>query len=78
MYHHIRFNNISVVCLFVLSRVVEEAQSSPVAVEEISVSFFSLLQNILRAEVLSTTSTVRSLTSPVTKLLSLHPRGSFT
>uniref|UniRef100_A0A3P8VPC7 Nuclear factor related to kappaB binding protein n=1 Tax=Cynoglossus semilaevis TaxID=244447 RepID=A0A3P8VPC7_CYNSE len=36
----------------------EEAQSSPLAVEEISVSFFSLLQNILRAEVLSTTSTL--------------------
>lgn len=36
--------------------VVEESQSSPVTVEEIAVSFFSLLETILRTETLSTTS----------------------
>ncbi|XP_047463179.1 nuclear factor related to kappa-B-binding protein isoform X2 [Mugil cephalus] len=36
--------------------VVEECQSSPVTVEEIAVSFFSLLENILRAENLASTS----------------------
>ncbi|XP_046876511.1 nuclear factor related to kappa-B-binding protein isoform X1 [Hypomesus transpacificus] len=34
----------------------EEAQSSPVMVEEIAVSFFSLLENILRLECLASTS----------------------
>uniref|UniRef100_A0A7N8XJE4 Nuclear factor related to kappa-B-binding protein n=1 Tax=Mastacembelus armatus TaxID=205130 RepID=A0A7N8XJE4_9TELE len=36
--------------------IVEESQSSPVTVEEIAVSFFSLLENILRAENLTSTS----------------------
>ncbi|XP_018547174.1 nuclear factor related to kappa-B-binding protein isoform X1 [Lates calcarifer] len=36
--------------------IVEECQSSPVTVEEIAVSFFSLLENILRAEPLASTS----------------------
>ncbi|XP_068600571.1 nuclear factor related to kappa-B-binding protein [Brachionichthys hirsutus] len=36
--------------------IVEECQSSPVIVEEIAVSFFSLLENILRTETLSSTS----------------------
>ncbi|KAM9332128.1 nuclear factor related to kappa-B-binding protein isoform 1-T4 [Pholidichthys leucotaenia] len=36
--------------------IVEECQSSPVAVEEIAVSFFSLLESILRAEGLASTS----------------------
>ncbi|XP_028278120.1 nuclear factor related to kappa-B-binding protein [Parambassis ranga] len=36
--------------------IVEECQSSPVIVEEIAVSFFSLLENILRAEGLASTS----------------------
>ncbi|XP_030294669.1 nuclear factor related to kappa-B-binding protein [Sparus aurata] len=36
--------------------IVEECQSSPVMVEEIAVSFFSLLENILRTEHLSSTS----------------------
>uniref|UniRef100_A0A8C5F0M5 Nuclear factor related to kappa-B-binding protein n=1 Tax=Gouania willdenowi TaxID=441366 RepID=A0A8C5F0M5_GOUWI len=36
--------------------IVEEYQSSPVLVDEIAVSFFSLLENILRAECLCTTS----------------------
>ncbi|XP_030010505.1 nuclear factor related to kappa-B-binding protein isoform X2 [Sphaeramia orbicularis] len=35
---------------------VEECQSSPIVVEEIAVSFFSLLENILRAEHLASTS----------------------
>uniref|UniRef100_A0A665UUY1 DEUBAD domain-containing protein n=1 Tax=Echeneis naucrates TaxID=173247 RepID=A0A665UUY1_ECHNA len=35
--------------------IVEECQSSPVAVEEIAISFFSLLENILRAENLAST-----------------------
>ncbi|MEQ2217240.1 hypothetical protein XENOCAPTIV_000650, partial [Xenoophorus captivus] len=35
--------------------IVEEAQSSPVAVEEITASFFSLLENIFRAEGLAST-----------------------
>ncbi|XP_019941400.2 nuclear factor related to kappa-B-binding protein [Paralichthys olivaceus] len=35
--------------------IVEECQSSPVAVEEIAVSFFSLLENILRTETLAST-----------------------
>ncbi|XP_040907751.1 nuclear factor related to kappa-B-binding protein isoform X2 [Toxotes jaculatrix] len=38
--------------------IVEECQSSPVTVEEIAVSFFSLLENILRAENLASTSTL--------------------
>lgn len=41
-------------------RIVEETQSSPVVIEEIAICFFSLLENILRAENLSTTSTVRN------------------
>lgn len=41
-------------------RIVEESQSSPVVIEEIAISFFSLLENILRAENLSTTSMVRN------------------
>ncbi|KAM9728335.1 nuclear factor related to kappa-B-binding protein isoform 1-T1 [Menidia menidia] len=36
--------------------IVEECQSSPAAVEEIAVSFFSLLENILRTEALASTS----------------------
>ncbi|XP_070773578.1 nuclear factor related to kappa-B-binding protein [Enoplosus armatus] len=36
--------------------IVEESQGSPVSVEEIAVSFFSLLETILRAENLSSTS----------------------
>lgn len=36
----------------------EESQSSPVTVEEIAVSFFSLLESILRAENLASTSMV--------------------
>lgn len=36
--------------------IVEETQSSPVVIEEIAISFFSLLENILRAENLTTTS----------------------
>ncbi|XP_068188139.1 nuclear factor related to kappa-B-binding protein [Antennarius striatus] len=36
--------------------IVEECQNSPVIVEEIAVSFFSLLENILRAETHSSTS----------------------
>nr|XP_046266835.1 nuclear factor related to kappa-B-binding protein [Scatophagus argus] len=36
--------------------IVEECQSSPVLVEEIAVSFFNLLENILRAENFSSTS----------------------
>ncbi|XP_058483203.1 nuclear factor related to kappa-B-binding protein isoform X2 [Solea solea] len=36
--------------------IVEECQSSPVTVDEIAVSFFSLLENILRAEILASTS----------------------
>ncbi|XP_076606189.1 nuclear factor related to kappa-B-binding protein isoform X2 [Chaetodon auriga] len=36
--------------------IVEESQSSPVTVEEIAVSFFSLLENILRADSLCSTS----------------------
>ncbi|XP_044079573.1 nuclear factor related to kappa-B-binding protein isoform X2 [Siniperca chuatsi] len=36
--------------------VVEESQSSPVSIEEIAVSFFSLLETILRAENLASTS----------------------
>ncbi|XP_035035005.1 nuclear factor related to kappa-B-binding protein [Hippoglossus stenolepis] len=36
--------------------IVEECQSSPVAVEEIAVSFFSLLESILRTETLASTS----------------------
>uniref|UniRef100_A0A3Q1FGT0 Nuclear factor related to kappa-B-binding protein n=1 Tax=Acanthochromis polyacanthus TaxID=80966 RepID=A0A3Q1FGT0_9TELE len=38
--------------------IVEECQSSPVIVEEIAVSFFSLLENILRAECLASTLTL--------------------
>ncbi|KAM3601807.1 uncharacterized protein V6R79_019141 [Siganus canaliculatus] len=38
--------------------IVEEPQSSPVVVEEIAVSFFNLLENILRAENLLSTSTL--------------------
>lgn len=41
-------------------RIVEESQSSPVTVEEIAVSFFSLLETILRAENLASTSMVRT------------------
>ncbi|KAF7670275.1 hypothetical protein LDENG_00299840 [Lucifuga dentata] len=36
--------------------IVEECQSSPVVVEEIAISFFSLLESVLRAETLSSTS----------------------
>ncbi|AWP00096.1 putative nuclear factor related to kappa-B-binding protein isoform 2 [Scophthalmus maximus] len=36
--------------------IVEECQSSPVTVEEIAISFFSLLENILRTENLASTS----------------------
>lgn len=39
-------------------RIIEETQSSPAIVEEIAISFFSLLENILRTENLSTTSMV--------------------
>uniref|UniRef100_A0A3P8U6R5 Nuclear factor related to kappa-B-binding protein n=1 Tax=Amphiprion percula TaxID=161767 RepID=A0A3P8U6R5_AMPPE len=38
--------------------IVEECQSSPIIVEEIAVSFFSLLENILRAECLASTLTL--------------------
>ncbi|XP_019108637.1 nuclear factor related to kappa-B-binding protein isoform X2 [Larimichthys crocea] len=38
--------------------IVEECQSSPVVVEEMAVSFFSLLETILKAEHLSSTSTL--------------------
>ncbi|KAI3373152.1 hypothetical protein L3Q82_006478 [Scortum barcoo] len=39
----------------VKEEIVEECQSSPVAVEEIAISFFSLLESILRAETLAST-----------------------
>ncbi|XP_026228001.1 nuclear factor related to kappa-B-binding protein isoform X2 [Anabas testudineus] len=38
--------------------IVEESQSSPATVEEIAASFFSLLENILRAENLASTSVI--------------------
>uniref|UniRef100_A0A8C9XKF2 Nuclear factor related to kappaB binding protein n=1 Tax=Sander lucioperca TaxID=283035 RepID=A0A8C9XKF2_SANLU len=38
------------------SLIVEESQSSPVPVEEIAISFFSLLESILKAETLNSTS----------------------
>lgn len=37
---------------------VEESQSSPAIVEEIAISFFSLLENILRAETIASTSVI--------------------
>ena len=40
------------------SRVIEECQSSPAAVEEISVSFFNLLETIMKTENLSSTALV--------------------
>ena len=49
-----------------LYRPMEEAQSSPVMVEEIAVSFFSLLENILRLEGLASTSMVASHTHTLT------------
>ena len=54
-----------------LYRPMEEAQSSPVMVEEIAVSFFSLLENILRLECLASTSMVVSHAHTHTQRLSM-------
>lgn len=42
-------------------RTVEETQTSTVIVEEIAVSFFNLLESLLRADILSSTSVVHTV-----------------
>uniref|UniRef100_A0A8C5CD18 Nuclear factor related to kappaB binding protein n=1 Tax=Gadus morhua TaxID=8049 RepID=A0A8C5CD18_GADMO len=61
------------------SRVIEECQSSPAVVEEISISFFNLLESIMKTENLSSTSLLEEKvqTWQLSPATSLNPWFSF-